>query len=102
MDIMISALILEITGAFILTLVAIFDYPHTRIYEKKRWWERYWWSGWRPIFRVRPPNEKARWRLKWNSFIVRYGFIPPKHQWNIIGFLCILAGFILQIKFYLN
>lgn len=88
----------DILGVFILTLMAIFDYPHQRIFGEKEWWKRYWWQGWRPIYK----NTKTlKWHIKLNSMVVRYGFIPPKHQWNIIGFLFVLTGFILQLKFYL-
>ena len=99
MNLVILGLIFDIVGAFILTLVAIIDYPHQRIYGEKQWWKRYWWQGWRPIYR----NTKTlKWKIKLNSMVVRYGFIPPKHQWNIIGFLFILAGFILQLRGYLT
>lgn len=102
MDVMVLGLILDIIGVFILTLVAIIDYPHQRIFGEKEWWKKYWWQGWRPIFRVRPPNEKAKWRIKLTHWVIVYGLIPPKHQWNVIGFLCILIGFLLQLKFYLS
>lgn len=101
-NLVVLGLILDIIGIFILTLVAIFDYPHRRIFGEKEWWKRYWWQAWRPIFRVRPPNEKAEWRIKLNRKVIVYGIIPPKHQGNIIGFLCILIGFLLQLKFYLS
>ena len=102
MNLVILGLMFDIVGVLILTLVAIIDYPHQRIFQEKEWWKRYWWQGWRPLFKVHPPNEKPKWRFKWNCFVVRYGPIPPKHQWNIIGFLFVLVGFILQLKFYLN
>lgn len=102
MNLGVLGLLFDIVGVLILTLVAIFDYPHQRIYGEKEWWKRYWWQGWRPIFKVRPPKEKERWMIKPKHFVVRYGFIPPKHQWNIIGFLLVLIGFILQLKFYLS
>ncbi|MBS3081125.1 hypothetical protein J4221_06650 [Candidatus Pacearchaeota archaeon] len=102
MNLAVLGLIFDIVGVFILTLVAIIDYPHQRIFNEKEWWKRYWWQGWRPIFKIRPPNEKARWKIKMNSMVVRYGFIPPKHQWNIIGFLFVLTGFLLQLWFYLS
>lgn len=98
MNILILGLFFDIVGVFILTLVAIIDYPHQRVFGEKEWWKRYWWSGWRPIYR----NTKTlKWKIKLNSMVVRHGFIPPKHLWNMIGFLCILVGFGLQIKFYL-
>jgi len=102
MEVVVLGLILDIIGIFILTLVAIIDYPHQRIFGEKEWWKRYWWQGWRPIFIVRPPNEKAELKIKWTRKVVVYGIIPPKHQWNIIGFLCILVGFALQLKFFLS
>lgn len=95
---MILGLIFDIIGVFTLTLVTIIDYPHQRIFGEKEWWKRYWWQGWRPIYR----NTKTlEWKVKLNSIVVRYGFIPPKHQWNIFGFSLILIGFLLQLKVYL-
>ena len=101
MNLVILGLIFDIVGVLILTLVAIINYPHTKIYNEKDWRKRYWWQGWRPLFKVRPPKEKETWMIKPKHFVVRYGPIPPKHQWNIIGFLLVLIGFILQLKFYL-
>jgi len=80
MDLIIWGLVLDIIGVFILTLVAIFDYPHQRIFGEKKWWKRYWWEGWRPIFRIRPPNERPKWKIKLNYKSIRYGPVPPKHQ----------------------
>ena len=98
----ILGLIFDIIGVFILTLVAIVDFPHQRIFNQKEWRKRYWWMGWKPIFKIRPPSEKAYWKIKLKHWVVRYGFIPPKYQWNIVGLLCILGGFLLQLKFYLS
>lgn len=91
----------DIVGVFILTLVAIIDYSYTRIYQRN-WWERYYWQGWKPISRISPPSKKAYWEMTWKHKVVRYGFIPPSHLWNIVGFIYILIGFSLQILFYLN
>ncbi len=102
MNLGVLGLIFDIIGVLILTLVAIFDYPHQRIFNQREWWKRYWWQGWRPIFKIRPPNEKPYWKVKLNYKTVRYGAIPPQHQWNIIGFLFVLIGFIFQLKFYLS
>ena len=97
MNLGILGLIFDIVGVLILTLVAIIDYPHQRVYGQPLN-KRYWWQGWRPIYR----NTKTlKWKIKLNSMVVRYGFIPPKHQWNILGFLLVLIGFLLQIEFYL-
>ena len=92
-------LIFDIVGVLILTLVAIIDYPHQRIFGEKEWWKKYWWQGWRPIYKN---TQTLEWKIKLNSMVVRYGFIPPQHQWNIIGFLFVLIGFVLQLKYYLS
>ena len=92
-------LILNFTGSFILILVSLFGNWHQKDYSKP-WYRRYWWMGWRPIFRIRPSSGKAEWRIKLNHKVVRYGFIPPTHLWNSIGFLFIAVGFFLQLKRY--
>ena len=102
MNLGILGLIFDIVGVFILTLVAIFDYPHQRIFGEKEWWKRYWWEGWRPFLKIRPPSGKVERKIKWTHKAAVYGFIPPKYQWNIIGFIYVLVGFILQLKFYLS
>lgn len=89
-------LIFNFVGSFTLILVTLFGKWHQKDYSKS-WKERYWWMGWRPIFKVRPPNEKSRWMVKWKNHVVRYGFIPPRHLWNSIGFLLITIGFFLQL-----
>lgn len=96
---MIWGLILDIFGVAILVIVTIFN-PWYQKREDLKWWEkRYWWQGWRPIYK----NTKTlEWKIKWNRKVIVYGIIPPKHKGNIIGFLCILVGFALQLKFYLS
>ena len=89
-------LIFNFVGAFVLILVSLFGKWHQKNYAN-HWTKRYWWEGWRPIFKVRPPNEKSRWVIKWNHKVPRYEFIPPKHLWNSIGFLFITIGFFLQL-----
>lgn len=101
MNLFILGLVPDIVGVFILTLVAIIDYPHHRNYGQPLS-KRFWWIGWKPLFKIHPPSEKPKWKIKWNHRIVRYWVIPPKYQWNIIGFVCILVGFILQLIFYLK
>jgi len=101
MNLGVLGLIYNIVGVFILTLVAIIDYPHQRVYGQPIN-KRYHWMGWNPIFKIHPPSEKAKWMIKWKHKVVRFAFIPPKHQWDIIGFLFILVGFLLQLSFYLN
>lgn len=96
MNLIVLGLILDFIGVSILILVTLFGKGHQKNYVN-HWAKRYWWLGWRPIFKVRPPLEKARWMIKWKNKVVRYGFIPPKHLWNSIGFAIIGFGFLLQI-----
>ena len=100
-SLVVLGLIFDIVGVLILTGVAIFDYQHQRNFGEKEWRKRYRWQGWRPLFKISPPSGKTYWRIKWTCKVVRYGFIPPKHQWNIVGFLFVLTGFLLQLIFYL-
>ena len=102
MNLTLSGWIFELIGVFILVLISTINSPHQKIFGEKEWWKRYWWSGWRPLFKIRPPSKKPYWRIKWTHKVVRYGIIPPNHQWNIIGFLCILVGVLLQIKGSIN
>lgn len=99
MNLTILGLIFELVGVFILTLVAIFDYPHQRIFEEKEWWKRYWWSGWRPFYKN---TQTLKWVTKWNHKPVVYGMLPPKYKLELIGLLFILGGFALQLIFYLK
>jgi len=55
-----------------------------------------------PIFKTYPTGEKPKWNIKPKHKIIRYGPVPPRHQWNIVGFLLILIGFLFQLGFYLN
>ncbi len=80
---------------FTFLFLAFFTPRHQKIHNEK-WTKSYWWNGWRPIFKIRPPNEKAYWMIKWNSKPVRCGAIPPQHQWNIIGLFYTFIGFYLQ------
>ena len=102
MDLLILGLIFDIIGVFILTVVAIIDPPHTRVFGEKEWWKRYYWSGWRPFLKIKHPSGKVERKIKWTYKTVVYGFIPPQHQWNIIGFVFILMGFLLQITNYIS
>lgn len=96
MEIVILGLIFNFIGSAILVLVTLFGKWHQIKYDNP-WTKRYWWMGWRPIFKVRPPNEKPRWMVKWNHVVIVEGFIPPKHFWNSVGFLFIAVGFLLQL-----
>ena len=94
--------ILNIIGVGIITSVSIINPRHQRIHNEDKLWKRYWWQGWRPIFKVYPSNEKERWMIRPKNKVVRYGFIPPTQQWNIVGFLYILSGLLLHLFDYLN
>ena len=50
-------LIFNFVGAFVLILGSPFVKWHQKNHAN-HWTKRYWWEGWRPIFKVRPPNEK--------------------------------------------
>ncbi len=93
----ITGLIFTLIGALILFLNTIFGKWHQKDHSK-HWTKRYYWEGRRPIFKVHPPNEKAKWRIKWYHIVLVEGFMPPKYFWELIGFLFILIGVILQIK----
>lgn len=96
-NLMVLGLIFDIIGVIILTLVAIIDPRHQRIHGTKEWWIKYHWRGWRPIYR---DTNTLEWKVKWSSWVPRYGFIPPKHQWNIVGLLWIFIGFFFQVRTY--
>jgi hypothetical protein len=96
MNLIVLGLIYDLVGVFILVLVTLFGTWHQKTYREK-WTRRYYWHGWCPIFRINPPSGKKEWRIKWTRIILRYECIPPKHQWNLIGFFYILIGFSLQI-----
>lgn len=95
-ELIIIGLIFDFFGVSILILVSLFGKWHQKNYTN-HWTKRYWWMGWRPIFKVSPPNKKSKWMIKPKHKVVRYGFIPPKNLWNSIGFAIIGLGFILQI-----
>ncbi len=99
LNLVVFGLFLDIIGVAILVIVTIFN-PWYQRREDLKWWEkRYSWSGWRPIYK----NTKTlEWTIKLNRKVIVDWFMPPKHQWSILGFLCVLIGFLLQLKFYLS
>ena len=101
MNLVVLGFFSEFIGIVVVTFLAIFDYPHHRIHGEKEWWKRFWWESWRPIFKIHPPSGKSYWMVKWDSIIIRNGIIPPKYKLNIVGFLFILIGLLLQLKVYL-
>lgn len=90
-------LIFTAFGALILFLNNIFTGWHQRAFGEKEWWKRYWWMGWRPLIRITHPSGKIERRIKWNRKVITSGFLPPKYQFEVIGFLYILIGTILQM-----
>ena len=96
MNLEISGLIMGFVGSVIFILVSFFGVGHQKNFIEK-WTKRYRWQGWRPIFKISPPNEKPYWKIKWTSTVVRFGAIPPQHQWNMVGFLYIFVGLLLQL-----
>ena len=99
-SLVILGLILDIIGISILVVVVIWNPWHTRR-EDFKWHdkERYSWQSWRPFYKN---TQTLKWITKWDRIVSVHGFIPIKHQLNIIGFLLILIGFIFQLKFYLS
>ncbi len=100
MEIAVLGLILDIIGVFIITLTEITNPFHGRR-EDLKWWnkERYWWNGWKPVYRN---TQTKKLILKWNHKPVVHGIIPPRYLLEIIGLLFVLIGFILQLIYYLN
>jgi len=91
-----TGLILTALGALVLTLNNILTGWHQRVYGQK-WNKRYWWEGWRPFLKITHPDGRIERRIKWNHKTPVSWFLPPKYIWEIIGFLLILIGTILQI-----
>ena len=98
MNLVVLGLILDIIGVLILVIMSILSPWHGKREDLKFWQKRYWWNGWRPFYK----NTKTlKWVIKWNRIVFVDGFIPPRYKGEIIGFLFILIGFILQLIFYL-
>lgn len=96
MNLLMWGLVLEVIGVFIITLTAIVNPHHQKIYGQPIN-KTYWWNGWRPFYK----NTKTlKWVIKWNHKPVVYGMIPPKYKLDIIGLLFILIGFVLQLIYY--
>jgi len=90
-------LILDMIGISILTITTIINPWHGK-YNLPFWKKRYYWNGWRPLYK----NTKTKkWVLKLNHVPLVFGWIPPKHKLEIIGFVFILVGFWFQLKFYI-
>ena len=94
-------IILDIIGALIFLIVNLSGLWHQKNYAEK-WTKRYWWHGWRPFFKISPPLGRVERKIKLTRKVIVYGAIPPQHQWNIVGFLYIVGGSLLQLKDYLS
>lgn len=96
MSLVILGLISDIIGVIVLSLVAIFD-PKSQRIRQRDWWKRYWWSEWSPVYKN---TETKKWIIKLNHTAHVEWIISRSQQWNIIGVLCVIIGFLLQILFY--
>jgi len=98
MNLVIMGLALDILGVFIITITEIVNPRFGKIYGQPLK-KTYWWNGWRPVYR----NTKTlRLVLKWNHKPVVEGMLPPKYKFELIGLGLIIAGFILQLIFYIR
>ena len=98
MNIVVLGIILDIIGVFILVLTEVINPRHQKIYGQPLR-KTYWWNGWRPLYKN---TQTLKWVVKWNHKPVVFGMLPPKYKLYLIGFLFILSGFLLQLKFYLS
>ena len=101
-ELIVTGLMFDIVGVLILVVMVIWD-PHYQKRMDLRWWtKKYSFQLWKPIFPIHPPKGKSYWMAKWNHVPLTNWFLPPKHIGNIVGFLLVLTGFILQIKGNIN
>jgi hypothetical protein len=96
MDLITLGIIAIAIGALILLLNNLFTGWHQKDYSQP-WYKRYYWNGWRPLIKISPPSGKIEWKVRLTRKVLVYGPISPKYFWEIIGFLSILIGTILQI-----
>ena len=99
-NLIVLGLIFELVGALLIVLGTIAGPRHSKQFGRE-WWKRYYWIGWRPILRIRPPSEKSYWMIKPKHTGLRFGVIPPQHLRSIIGSILLLIGVMLQITIYL-
>ena len=100
MKLIIISLILNVIGALMLTIAALTNRPYVRVYDNGKW-KGYEWSGWNPFLKITPPSGKIERKIKLSRKVPKSGFFPPTHKLNIFGFVCILAGFFIQLLFYI-
>lgn len=93
MEIVILGLILDIAGVFLLLMASLFGHHYSKRLDVK-WYKRYSYMWWTLDFRKGKPLFR-----KCSRFDCPFS---PSHYMNMVGFLCILVGFSLQLKFYLS
>jgi len=91
-------LILDVIGVLIITLTEIVNPFHGKKYGQPLR-KTYWWNGWRPFYKN---TQTLKWVTKWNHKPVVEGMLPLKYKLELIGLVCLLIGFVLQLVFYLN
>ncbi len=91
-NLVVLGLILNLIGVFLLLIASLFGHHYSKGLQEK-WSKRYsyWWFT-RDKRKGKPPFR----------IVSRRGPFSPSHYMNIFGFLFILVGFALQLKFYLS
>ncbi len=86
---------LQILSTLIFVLTSNSSIPHGK-YEFPFWKKRYWWNGWKPIYKN---TETLKWVIDLNHKCLIEGRMPPKHKMNWLAFLLFLEGILLQTLF---
>ena len=94
----ILGLVSDIIGVIVLSLVAILN-PRSQRIHMHGWWRRYEWWEHSPLYKN---TETKKWMINFRRTVPIYWIISRSQQWNIIGVLLVLIGFLLQIWFYLS
>jgi len=90
-NLVVLGLIFDIIGISLLLIASLFGHHYSK-YPQERWSKRYSY-----LWFIRDKREgKPPFRR-----VSRTGPFSPSHYMNIFGFLFILVGFVLQLKFYL-
>ncbi len=90
MSFMVLGLIFDLMGVFILILVAFLNPRYQKTHTEK-WTTRYWWNG---FFISKEPRKSIFPKIRMG---IKRGCVPPRHQWNLVGFIYIVIGFFLQV-----
>ena len=91
-------LIADILGVITLSLVAIIN-PHSQRIRMRGWWRRYEWWELSPLYK---DTETKKWKINFRRKVPRYWILSPSQQWNVVGVLLVVVGFLLQISYYLS